>query len=746
VLVLGALLVATCVANAQSSAALKADFEAITRQFDDKLEQELTGSAPDAVPVLKEANAARRAKKHEQAVAAYARLRQLAPTFTAAARRQCQELLELGRRDEALALCREAAKDGSADNIAGLAHALVESKPNRKVTPLEIAEAIELAEKAIRLAPDDYWVHTVLCAIGAAKRDNTLLTRCTMALEKLAPPAVLANYSALHASLLAFPEPGVGLVAPAALSEAERLLGRAIALYPRESAFYNLACQLAQRQNDLDGLRGCVAKLERLAASDSATHAYAAILAASEGRHSDARAALDKARSLGLADEAYNSLSRDLDAARPFYERWGVVAAWLLAIWSAGAVLLVAAGMSLSYATLRTATRAPAERSGRAQGSDARLRQLYAVVLWMCCAYYYASIPLVALTVIALAGGLVFGMLAAGFIPIKLLIIAGMIAVVTLGAIARSLFVRVDDSDPGMRLDLDEHPRLRAVLQEVAAKVGTHPVHSVFMTPGTDVAVFERGGMLDQLRGKSERCLVIGAGVLGGMSLEELKAVLAHEYGHFSNRDTAGGGFALAVRRSLVSMAIGIARGGAATWYNPAWLFVMGFDKVFLRISHGASRLQEILADRWAAFAYGSAAFERGLRHVIERSVRFEMHAQATLNEVLEHKLPLANLYRYRPKAGIDSAELESAIAEALEREPSPYDSHPSPKDRLAWVRALNAPGEAAQAEEKSWSLFSDRKQLERAMTGVVRETIADKLGVSIRAARVKAEQTQAEG
>ena len=93
------------------------------------------------------------------------------------------------------------------------------------------------------------------------------------------------------------------------------------------------------------------------------------------------------------------------------------------------------------------------------------------------------------------------------------------------------------------------------------------------------------------------------------MTQGQLKAVLAHEYGHFVNRDTAGGGLALAVRRAVWQMAESLASGGAARWYNPAWLFVTGFHKLFLRVSQGASRLQEILADRWAALAYGGAEF-----------------------------------------------------------------------------------------------------------------------------------------
>ena len=106
------------------------------------------------------------------------------------------------------------------------------------------------------------------------------------------------------------------------------------------------------------------------------------------------------------------------------------------------------------------------------------------------------------------------------------------------------------------------------------------------------------------------------------LSQRDAQLVLAHEYGHLSNRDTAGGRFALAVRRSLMIMAGHLALGRAATWYNPAWLFVKGFNRVFLLISQGATRLQEVLADRWAALSYGSRAFEEGLRHVVARAVR----------------------------------------------------------------------------------------------------------------------------
>jgi Zn-dependent protease with chaperone function len=400
-------------------------------------------------------------------------------------------------------------------------------------------------------------------------------------------------------------------------------------------------------------------------------------------------------------------------------------AAVICAVWTVTFLLLLAVGGLLSWATLRVARRAPSERSGRAQGGDALLRRVYRAVLWLSCAFYYASIPLVALVVLVAGSGLIYLCFRIGHVPIKLVLLLAVGIFATLVSIAKSLFVRGEDGDPGLRLDLATEPRLRALLEEVAARIGTRPVDSVYLTPGTDLAVFERGGMLRQLRGATERCLILGVGVLDGLELGPFKAILAHEYGHFSNQDTAGGGFALAVRRSIVTLAHHLAAAGAATWYNPAWWFVNGFHRVFLRISQGASRLQEVLADRWAAFTYGAAAFERGLRHVIERSVFFQAHANAALRAAVQSRFPVANLYEFNPAELAGRDDLSQEIAAALHCEPSPYDSHPAPLDRFAWVQALAGSVESAPEDgSEVWCLFQDRTGIEGTMTRAVCATL----------------------
>jgi hypothetical protein len=291
----------------------------------------------------------------------------------------------------------------------------------------------------------------------------------------------------------------------------------------------------------------------------------------------------------------------------------------------------------------------------------AGLRRAYSVVLWLSCAYYYASIPLLALLTVALGGGLLYLFFAARHVPVKIALVVLVLTLVTLWSILKSLFARWSDEDPGLRLDLRGHPRLRALLDDVASRVGT------------DVAVMERGGL------------------------------------------------ALAVRRSLVTMARTLAENGAAAWYNPVWLFLNGFYRVFLRVSQGASRLQEVLADRWAAMTYGSKAFEEGLRHVIERSIRFDAVAGRALAEVARRHA-VANLYAPSASSQEADPEVEQAIKAALMRKPSPYDSHPSPSERTRWVRALNAKGTAATPAdaEPAWSLFADPERLQREMTEAV--------------------------
>ncbi|HZF12125.1 MAG TPA: M48 family metallopeptidase [Thermoanaerobaculia bacterium] len=553
------------------------------------------------------------------------------------------------------------------------------------------------------------------------------LYRQALALETSA-----ANLSSL-ASGLATPVGGQP-VPEAERKEALDLARRATQLEPDDFFAQATLAQAALVNDDLALLQATSDRLVTLAPEEPVGYFFRSIAEASRGELDRAEASLAQAHARGLSAKEYQSLRDAIQKSRPWYSRFLGPALVFLAAWAVGFLLLFSSGWALSRATLRAAQRVPGQASGEATRGDLRLRRIYRGVLWLSCLYYWLSMPVVALLVLAAGGGALYGILAMGYIPIKLVVVIVILLFVTLRAMAKGLFARSRDEDPGLRLEPDEEPRLRDLLHEVAGKIGTRPVDRIYLTPGTDLAVMERGGLLRQFRGATERCLILGVGVLDGLPVGPFKAILAHEYGHFSNRDTAGGGFSLQVRRSVWTMAFHLAQHGAAAWYNPAWLFVNGFHRVFLRISQGASRLQEVLADRWATFAYGAAAFERGLRHVVERAIRFSAHAEAALGEVIETKRPLANLYSYRPAAEPDARKLDEAVNQAIHRDPSPYDSHPSPANRIQWTQALATPNLTTSPEDEaeSWSLFHDRVALERRLTATVKENLRDQQGIVI--------------
>jgi Zn-dependent protease with chaperone function len=436
------------------------------------------------------------------------------------------------------------------------------------------------------------------------------------------------------------------------------------------------------------------------------------------------RAAVADAAAIGAPEAAAAALAASARAHPPPGDHsagWIVrlVGGWLLA----GAALAVA-GHGLSALTLAAANRL-LEADAPARVLDRPLRLAYRAVLAAACAYWYLSLPLVALIVLLLGAGLCVGALALRAIVVGPLVSA----VKTSIAVGKSLWARAEPVERDT-LDLAVEPGIRGLLGEVAGAVGTRPVDEVVLTPGTDLAVWEEGGVA-RGRGK-RRFLVVGVGVLAGMTRRQFKAVLAHEYGHFSHGDTGGGTFALAARRSLVRLAENLAKAGVAQDTNPMWWFVNGFHGLFFRISHGASRLQELHADRVAARCYGAESFAAGLRHVIARDLAFDAHVDATLREVVDGGRALANLYSWHPTAPLP--DLSGRLEELLHRPASALDSHPPPADRMVWVRATGFVGAPPSADDDApvWASFVDQDALERRMTHRVRERVQERHGVRI--------------
>jgi Zn-dependent protease with chaperone function len=164
-------------------------------------------------------------------------------------------------------------------------------------------------------------------------------------------------------------------------------------------------------------------------------------------------------------------------------------------------------------------------------------------------------------------------------------------------------------------------------------------------------------------------------------------------------------------------MAQRLIQGGAAQMFNPVWLFVLRYQRIFLRITLGASRLQEILADRYAAIAYGGQNFIEGLQSIVRQGIAFPLQADFEIRRSFELNRPIYNLYNLPFEERLEG-ELEKQVEEAMGRTTSQYDSHPAPKDRIELIERLHVPYSIMQDNQRpALQLFPNAEELQREIT-----------------------------
>lgn len=86
----------------------------------------------------------------------------------------------------------------------------------------------------------------------------------------------------------------------------------------------------------------------------------------------------------------------------------------------------------------------------------------------------------------------------------------------------------------------DEQPKLFAFLHRLADEAGAPRAHRVYLSPRVNAAVSYDLSILNLII-PSKKNLEIGLGLVNVLTLGELKAVLAHEFGHFAQRSMAVG-------------------------------------------------------------------------------------------------------------------------------------------------------------------------------------------------------------
>lgn len=314
---------ATCAVRSAGAVVSPEELAAYETRREQPVVQNLAQLAPDAVAPYEQAVAAMHAADLPTAEKLLETVHHDVPGFTAATRRLCLVKGGLKQRDAAIALCREAAGDGSARSLAALSFALTGfGDLGAKPTAPEVAEALELATRAVKRDADDVLAQRAMCFAARAAGEANQMRGCTKALERLdtmqsASAMWLERGRVIVAAAAQRSEPD-----PVRLDEGAYAAKRAAKIRDGWIEPTFVLAQIAIQRNDMEALAAALSELTTAAPNDVRTAHYDTIAALAAGDVARARTSLARAVELGLAAEQHTQLQQQIDAADPLSARW----------------------------------------------------------------------------------------------------------------------------------------------------------------------------------------------------------------------------------------------------------------------------------------------------------------------------------------------------------------------------------------------------------------------------------------
>lgn len=250
-------------------------------------------------------------------------------------------------------------------------------------------------------------------------------------------------------------------------------------------------------------------------------------------------------------------------------------------------------------------------------------------------------------------------------------------------ALPYSLVPKPDDFEPpGPRLRPEDHPRFFAVLDELARATGQPVPHEVYLVPAANASVASRGGIMGL---GSRRVMQVGLPLLQLLEVDQLRAVLAHELGHYHGGDVWLAPFIYRTRASI-ARTIEVTRGSIAQL--PFELY----GSMFLRITSEIARHQELQADALAARIVGPQPLVHALKTLSAASLAHAAFLRFDLVPVLQagYRPPLIEGFRQFLSVEEHARAMQAVTAAELEHDAThAYDSHPALADRIAAIEGL---------------------------------------------------------
>ncbi|PPK63692.1 M48 family metalloprotease [Actinokineospora auranticolor] len=258
----------------------------------------------------------------------------------------------------------------------------------------------------------------------------------------------------------------------------------------------------------------------------------------------------------------------------------------------------------------------------------------------------------------------------------------------------------------------EQAPGLWVLVRGVTARFGIAAPAEIRLTGEPNAAVSERARLLGLLRGP--RTLYLGVPLLVGLTTDELRAVLCHEFGHCARGHTRlsavtyrGHAAIGAVRRDLID------RTKVAPWlYGFAFLLVRGLLALYALgydlVSLAVRRRQEVDADRAAAAVTGATVLADALRSADATAVAWaDFRARFVAPAARRAVLPVEEFSPFGAMLADPGYRERVARRRANPPEGGGWrDSHPPLRRRLD--RLARLPGSPVRPPEDPGELLAD--------------------------------------
>lgn len=308
-----------------------------------------------------------------------------------------------------------------------------------------------------------------------------------------------------------------------------------------------------------------------------------------------------------------------------------------------------------------------------------------------------------------------------------------------------------------LRLDKSKHPELVSFVNKICKETGAPKPKNIYVDPDVNAYVSYSNMWLSLIL-PVKKDLTIGLGLVSCLNLTEFKAVVSHEFGHFSQSSMKIGSYINSANTIIHDMifnhdswddALDSWRGADLRLSIAAWVItpiiwcirqVLNLFYMFLNFMYSSlSREMEFNADKVAVKTTGSEAIVSALWRLDNGLVNWNLTME-TAYLASKKKLFTPNLYDHNNKAISRSTSQQSTLLDQLPLDSNGrkqffpasenskvgmYASHPANdlRERNAKTPFING----VIDDRSPWILFSDVESLQHNMTKHIYEVYLGK-------------------